>query len=110
MIYLITQTMMLIPMVNLVKIEQDLEKWKRQLKKILPSPQSYGERGSSILQGTCATWSIYITIMYILFPKFRIETIHEIVAENDPGSRLLKFLYRIYNLKNNISPPKKKFR
>jgi len=82
-------------------------KMEKAARKILPSPQSYGERGSDILRGTCATWSIYITILYILYPKFRIETIHEIVAENDPGSRLLKFLYRIYNFKNKVSPPKK---
>jgi hypothetical protein len=96
-------------------------KMEEAARKVLPSPQSFGERGAEILYGTCATWSFYIMIMYVLYPKLRISSLHELTAENDPGSRLIKFLYRIYNffhknipkykeeLKNSLITAEKEF-
>lgn len=46
--------------------------------------------------------------MYLLYPKFRIESLHEIVAETDPDARLLLFLYRIYKIYHSANKCKDK--
>lgn len=63
-----------------------------------PSPQRVGSRNQDYLTGTCASWSAYITFLSILFPKFRITSLHEICATSNAGMRLATFLFRVYHI------------
>jgi hypothetical protein len=62
--------------------------------------------------GMCNVWSLYLTILYILYPKYTMDTINKLVLLDNPHLRILKFIYRIKLFEESIkisNPQRHKF-